>query len=416
MMTENRDILAPQIRFKGFTDAWEQRKLGEVAEHFQYGLNASAKNYDGVHKYIRITDIDEDLRHFDESNLTSPDISFDGADDYLLKHGDILFARTGASVGKTYLHKNDNADVYFAGFLIRARFSDEHASEFIYQNTLTEKYYTFIKVMSQRSGQPGVNAQEYAGYSLGMPVIEEQQKLGSFFRVLDNTITLHQRKLDGLRELKRGYLQLMFPQAGERVPRVRFIGFSDEWAERRLVDVTERVQGNDGRMDLPTLTISAGSGWLDQRERFSNNIAGKEQENYTLLSKGELAYNKGNSKLAKYGVVFELKTFDEALVPRVYHSFRATQESNAAFLEYLFASKIPDNELAKLITSGARMDGLLNIGYEAFMGIIITVPTKDEQDAIADYFRSFDGQVADQQAKLDKLKQLKNAFLQKMFA
>ena len=83
------------------------------------------------------------------------------------------------------------------------------------------------------------------------------------------------------------------------IPQIRFKGFTDDWEQHKLGEVSERVRGNDGRMNLPTLTISAGSGWLDQRERFSSNIAGKEQENYTLLHKGELSYNHGNSKLAK---------------------------------------------------------------------------------------------------------------------
>ena len=388
--------------------------MGEVAEHFQYGLNAAAKNFDGLNKYIRITDIDDDSRHFDESNLTSPETDFNEADNYLVKRGDILFARTGASTGKTYIHIYNDSPVYFAGFLIRARLLNSFLPEFIYQNTLTEKYNTFIKVMSQRSGQPGVNAQEYASYSLKLPSFPEQTAIGNFFRTLDDTITLHKRKLDGLKELKRGYLQRMFPQTGENVPRVRFAGFNEPWQERTLGDVVERVQGNDGRMDLPTLTISAGNGWLDQRERFSNNIAGKEQENYTLLSEGELSYNKGNSKLAKYGVVFVLKDYKEALVPRVYHSFKPTHESSAEFLEYIFASKIPDRELAKLITSGARMDGLLNISFESFVGIKIYIPACFEQTAIGNFFRNLDAQISVQQQKLRQLKQLKSAYLQKM--
>jgi type I restriction enzyme S subunit len=87
-------------------------------------------------------------------------------------------------------------------------------------------------------------------------------------------------------------------------PKVRFEGYTDAWEQRKLGDVAERVQGNDGRMELDTLTISAGNGWMKQEDRFSANIAGKEQKNYTLLRKGELSYNHGNSKLAKYGAVF----------------------------------------------------------------------------------------------------------------
>lgn len=150
-----------------------------------------------------------------------------------------------------------------------------------------------------------------------------------------------------------------------------------------------RVQGNDGRMDLPTLTISAANGWMNQEDRFSGNIAGKEQKNYTLLHKGELSYNHGNSKLAKYGTVFSLQSYKEALVPRVYHSFKV-EEGSPDFLEYYFATKLPDRELGKLISSGARMDGLLNIGYNEFMGIQMLFPSVEEQKQISNYFRSLD--------------------------
>ncbi|QSE77658.1 restriction endonuclease subunit S [Lactococcus taiwanensis] len=168
-------------------------------------------------------------------------------------------------------------------------------------------------------------------------------------------------------------------------------------------------------MDLPTLTISASEGWLDQRERFSANIAGKEQKNYTLLSKGELSYNHGNSKLAKYGVVFSLQNYDEALVPRVYHSFKVTDEAEADFMEYMFATKRPDRELGKLVSSGARMDGLLNINYDDFMGIKIMLPSFEEQQQISSFLRQIDTALTLHQRKLDKLKLLKQGYLQQMF-
>ena len=179
-------------------------------------------------------------------------------------------------------------------------------------------------------------------------------------------------------------------------------------------DICSRVQGNDGRMELPTLTISAANGWMKQEDRFSGNIAGKEQTNYTLLHKGELSYNHGNSKLAKYGTVFSLQTYEEALVPRVYHSFKVENES-ADFIEYYFATKIPDRELRKLISSGARMDGLLNIGYDDFMGIKMMFPSASEQDKIAEYFRALDHIITLHQRKCDETKKLKKFMLQKMF-
>ena len=204
----------------------------------------------------------------------------------------------------------------------------------------------------------------------------------------------------------------------ERIPQLRFPEFKNApaWEQRKLGEVAERVRGNDGRMDLPTLTISAEKGWLDQRERFSANIAGKEQKNYTLLRQGELSYNHGNSKLAKYGVVFELQSYSEALVPKVYHSFRMINDNSATFIEYMFATKIPDRELGKLISSGARMDGLLNINYDEFMGIRILIPTlASEQTAIGDFFSTLDRSIALHQRELENLKNRKKSLLQKMF-
>ena len=166
------------------------------------------------------------------------------------------------------------------------------------------------------------------------------------------------------------------------------------WEQRKLGEISRRVRGNDGRMSLPTLTISAGSGWLDQRDRFSGNIAGNEQKNYTLLRKGELSYNHGNSKLAKYGAVYRLTTHEEALVPRVYHSFRTVNGASPEFIEYLFATKIPDKELGKLISSGARMDGLLNINYEDFMGIRVVIPLPEEQKYIGRFFVKIDSLIS----------------------
>lgn len=197
-------------------------------------------------------------------------------------------------------------------------------------------------------------------------------------------------------------------------PKIRFKGFDDAWEQRKLGDVCSRVQGNDGRMKLPTLTISASNGWMKQEDRFSGNIAGKEQKNYTLLHKGELSYNHGNSKLAKYGTVFSLQSYEEALVPRVYHSFKV-EEGNTDFIEYYFATKLPDRELGKLISSGARMDGLLNIGYKEFMGIQLLFPKTKEQECIANYFRNLDHLITLHQRKCDQMKELKKYMLTKMF-
>jgi len=201
----------PEIRFKGFTDAWEQRKLGECMNSFAYGLNAAAKNYDGMHKYIRITDIDDETHNFIQSNLTSPDIDFNmDVSDYKLNVGDIVFARTGASVGKTYLYNPNDGDLYYAGFLIRGKVKEDCDAGFIYQNTLTKDYDSFIKITSQRSGQPGVNSKEYATFRLNIPCKDEQEKISKVLNSLDELFTLHQRKLNRLISIKKGLLQQLF--------------------------------------------------------------------------------------------------------------------------------------------------------------------------------------------------------------
>ena len=209
-MFPKKGTVIPEFRFNGFANAWEPRKLGDIASSFEYGLNAVAKEYDGENKYIRITDIDDNTHEFLTDNLTSPDIDLTGADNYKLTEGDILFARTGASVGKSYIYRNSDGLVYYAGFLIRAKIKEEYDAEFVFQNTLTDRYNKYIAVTSQRSGQPGVNAQEYAEFEIEVPKKEEQTKIGTYFRNIDYLITLHQRKLDMLKKLKSACLSEMF--------------------------------------------------------------------------------------------------------------------------------------------------------------------------------------------------------------
>ena len=181
-----------------------------MASSFEYGLNASAKEFDGKNKYIRITDIDDDSREFNQDNITSPETDLSNAEKYKLSEGDILFARTGASVGKTYIYKASDGLVYYAGFLIRARIKEDFNPEFLFQNTLTSDYEKFIKTTSMRSGQPGVNAQEYSQFEIKVPSKLEQDRIADYFRNLDNLITLHQRKLEKLQAIKRSMLEKMF--------------------------------------------------------------------------------------------------------------------------------------------------------------------------------------------------------------
>lgn len=402
----------PKLRLPGFTDEWERRKLGEIAEIIGGGTPSTNVDayWDGDIDWYAPAEIGEQI-YLNSSQRKITEEGLIKCSAKILPAGTVLFT-SRAGIGKTGILTQEGCTNQ--GFQSIVPKKEELDSYFIF--TRSEELKRYGEIVGAGSTFVEVSGKQMANMDLMMPkTMEEQQTIGNYFANLDHLITIHKRKIENFKNWRKGLLQRMFPRDGETIPEIRFSGYKDEWEQRKLGDITQRVQGNDGRMALPTLTISAGNGWLDQRDRFSSNIAGKEQKNYTLLHKGELSYNHGNSKLAKYGTVFSLRTYEEALVPRVYHSFRVTNEADADFIEYVFATRLPDKELGKLISSGARMDGLLNINYEEFMSIKITVPTIGEQKRLGDYFRKFDNLIFLHQRKLAHLKELKKGLLQQMF-
>ena len=333
------------------------------------------------------------------------------------RNGDVLLTHK-ATIGETAILSNlmtEYAMLTPQVTYYRIKNEERLNREYLYSFFNSLDFQTELKTKAAQSTRPYIGITAQQNLKIILPAeIDEQIRIGLYFRNLDHLITLHQRKCEQTKKLKKYMLQKMFPQNGAKVPEIRFDGFTYDWEQRKLGEVCSRVQGNDGRMNLPTLTISAANGWMNQEDRFSGNIAGKEQKNYTLLHKGELSYNHGNSKLAKYGTVFSLQSYKEALVPRVYHSFKV-EEGSPDFLEYYFATKLPDRELGKLISSGARMDGLLNIGYNEFMGIQMLFPSVEEQKQISNYFRNLDTLITLHQRKCDELKKMKKYMLQNMF-
>ena len=205
----------PKYRFKEFENdgEWVEKKLREVANNVMYGMNAAATVFDGKNIYLRITDIDENSRLISSKSLTSPNGILE--DKYLLNEGDLVFARTGASVGKSYLHQNNIGKVYFAGFLIRFSIKD-NIPYFIYSQTLTEQYQQWVLKTSMRSGQPGINAEEYKLFTFFIPpTIQEQQKIASCLSSLDALITAQAEKIEQLKWHKKGLMQGLFPRIQE---------------------------------------------------------------------------------------------------------------------------------------------------------------------------------------------------------
>lgn len=384
----------PKIRFKGFDDAWEQRKVSELCSIATGKSNTQDKVEDGEYPFY----------------VRSPVI--ERSNKYLYDEEAVLTVGDGVGTGKVFHYVNGKYDLHQRCYRI-FDFSNKLDAKYFYQ-VFSKLFYRRVMTMTAKTSVDSVRMEMIADMKIPVSSFKEQLKIGRYFETIDNLITLHQRKCDQMKELKKYMLTKMFPQNGAKVPEIRFDGFIDDWEQRKLGDVCSRVQGNDGRMELPTLTISASNGWMKQEDRFSGNIAGKEQKNYTLLHKGELSYNHGNSKLAKYGTVFSLQSYEEALVPRVYHSFKV-EEGNTDFIEYYFATKLPDRELGKLISSGARMDGLLNIGYKEFMGIQLLFPKTKEQECIANYFRNLDHLITLHQHKCNELREIKKYMLKNMF-
>lgn len=384
----------PQIRFRGFVEEWEEKALGELAESMEYGLNAAAMEYDGVNKYIRITDIDDASRNFNTNNLTTPNINIGSAENYKLKVGDILFARTGASVGKTYIYKESDGLVYFAGFLIRARIKAKFNSEFVFQKTLTEKYEKFIKVFSQRSGQPGVNAQEYSVFSILTPTPKEQTKIGNFFQRLDNLITLRGRKLEKLVKIKKAMLEKMFPKEGADVPEIRFGGFTDPWEKRELGEVVQTIgtgkssfTSDTNRSDKRTYAILGSTSIIGYDSKFD----------YTgsFILTARVGANAGNI----YQYSGDVKISDNTVF---------IQGDNLKFIFYLLLKF----DLKKL--SFGTGQPLIKSSELSSLQLLFP-PKKEEQTKIGNFFQHLDNLISLQRQELDKLKKIKKSSLEKMF-
>ena len=205
-------IFSQNLRFKDdkgndYPD-WTEKTLGEITDNISYGLNAASKKFDSKNKYIRITDIDETTGKYNNLDIVSPDCVL--SDEYKLKINDLLFARTGASTGKTYLYNENDGKMYFAGFLIKFSIKEEYYSNFIFYITQTSKYQKWVSIMSTRSGQPGINAKEYSKYKFSCPVYNEQVKISNIISKIDNIIEKANILLDFYNDYKKGLLQKMF--------------------------------------------------------------------------------------------------------------------------------------------------------------------------------------------------------------
>lgn len=199
-----------------------------------------------------------------------------------------------------------------------------------------------------------------------------------------------------------------------RVPRIRFKGFEEDWEQRKLSSIAEEITRTDPESTAPVMMITANNGFIEQSDRYAFNNAGKSLKKYILLEKGEMAYNHGASKLRSYGSCFALTTAESARIPFVYHCF-SVGDNDPEFVSMELNGTRVENQLRKIVSSGARMDGLLNISYEEYASVELVMTCIPEQHILADYFRQLNHLITLHQRKLEKLKIIKKSMLENLF-
>lgn len=249
---------------------------------------------------------------------------------------------------------------------------------------------TQLKIASEGTGQHVLSLKKFKNMTALFPSINEQRKIGEYFTRLDHLITLHQRKYEQAKTLKKYMLQKMFPQDGMRVPEIRFAGFTDEWEQRKLGDIVERVtrKNQDLVSNLP-LTISAQYGLIDQNEFFDKRVASKDVRGYYLVNKGEFAYNKSTSTDAPWGAVKRLDRYENGVLSTLYIVFaiRDEEKTNSDYLVSYYDTDLWHKGIREIAAEGARNHGLLNITPIDFFGTRLTIPQDiEEQKTIGKYF------------------------------
>ena len=391
--------------------------MSSIAASFDYGLNAAATEYDGKNKYLRITDIDDATHEFLKSDLTTPLADLAMSADYLLEEGDLLFARTGASVGKTYLYRQYDGTVYFAGFLIRARIKESADPEFVYQTTLTDAYKKYVAITSQRSGQPGVNAQEYADYQLMLPSRTEQQQIGMTLRSLDNLITLHQRKYDKLAQLKKSMLDKMFPKPGERFPEIRFAGFTDPWEQRKLGDAGSTYGGLSGKSK-----DDFGHGdarFVPYTNVFENPVVDTSRlepveidNRQSEVRRGDVFFTTSSETPREVGMSsLWLSDLRNVYLNSFCFGYRQDGSFDCLYLAYMLRSSSFRAKIEVLAQGISRY----NISKKKVMEIPVPQPSRQEQRLIGAFFSDLDALITLHQRKLELLRNTKKSLLDRMF-
>lgn len=375
-----------------FDQKWRYSTIGECSNSLEYGMNAAAIKFDGEHKYIRITDIDEETSEFAPNPLSSPDGEFEPK--YLVMENDILFARTGASVGKSYLYNQNDGELYFAGFLIRARIKPEYNGAFIYYQTKSKKYDRWVKLTSMRSGQPGINSQEYSSYQIAITSKAEQDKIAKFLSVLDDKIKVQNKIISDLKVLKKELCNKVF------------LSFQCVRLGDYIEEITTRNKSNDCDN---VLSVSNKFGFVKQSEQFEDRtIASEDKRNYKVVTMGCFAYNPARINV---GSIALLSSDTKGIISPMYVCFKTKQGLSAEYLNYYYQSGFFFKELQKRLEGSVRQC----LTYDNMCDMQIPFAKIERQEEVAYTLKRFAYLIEKEERHLKLLQQQKAFFLNAMF-
>ena len=383
---------SPQLRFEGFTDDWEERKLGEIF------------NYEQPTKYIvKSTEYDD--------NFNTPVLT--AGKSFLLGYTDEISGIKNATV--------ENPVVIFDDFTTGSHYVDfpfkikSSAMKLLSLNDNSDNFYFMFNTLKNIKYVPQSHERhwisKFSSFEIYKPSQEEQQKIGAFFKQLDETIALHQRKLDLLKEQKKGYLQKMFPKNGAKVPELRFAGFADDWEERKLGELVEQIIREVPKPNKPYYRMSVRSHAKGTFKQFVDNPENVAMDKLFVVKKDDLVVNITFAWEHAIAVVNEEN--DGLLVSHRFPTYRADGKSDIEFLHHVVSKENFRRKLEFISPGGAGRNRVLN--KKDFLKLKIFVPKIEEQQKIGSFFKQLDNTIALHQRKLDLLKEQKKGFLQKMF-
>ncbi|MGQ7480880.1 restriction endonuclease subunit S [Streptococcus suis] len=412
----NKERNIPKRRFKEFenADAWELRKLGELGT-LKNGMNFSKDAMGTGFPFINLQNI-FGKNVVDISQLGLAMASSIQLKNYNLQKGDVLFVRSSVKlegVGEAAIVPKDLEDTTYSGFIIRYRDSFGLDNNF--------KRYTFgtnnirNQIMSQAtdSANKNISQQVLAELDILVPSLPEQEAIGTFFSTLDRQITLHQRKLDKLKSVKQAYLSEMFPAEGERVPKRRFPGFTDDWELRKLGEVAEIIGGGtpstsnsefwDGDIDWYTPAEIGEQIYVDGSERKITQL-GLDKSSATLLPANKTILFTSRAGIGKTAILRSDATTNQG--------FQSIVVDNNTEPYFIFSMTDKIKNKAISVASGSTF---AEISSRALGQLEFMFPSINEQSAIGTFFSTLDQQITLHQRKLEKLKNLKKALLNELF-